>query len=188
MSIRPVRLLAQLIERGAVAEANGKGKAKLYQLAEQIYITLLPNAQKEEEHRNRVRAVVNFMTSFYCSEELVGIVKCIAEEACQLAPEDQSDHYMTYEGVISKKSDKTVIFQIIGSTPRSFFEGPTAPISLKKLFENFEGKNLSNRISNDLLKKYELIINNLNELAKERKYFHIFIVLTIRKIPKDLLH
>jgi hypothetical protein len=78
------------------------------------------------------------MTSFYATEELVKVVKGITEEACQLMPTERAEHYMAYEGIVSKVEDEAVIEKIIGNTPRDFFEGTTVPIYLKMLFEKFE--------------------------------------------------
>ncbi len=166
-------LLARLMERGAVVEANGRGKTKLYQVSERMY-NIYYLMRKRGGASQRVRAVVNFMTSFYGTEELVGAIKNIAEEACQLAPEDRSDHYMAYEGIISKKSNEKIILKIIGSTPRSFFEGPTTPTSLKKLFENFQEEELLSHI-NDLVERVKLIINDPIALKKEEKHLRAFV-------------
>jgi Flp pilus assembly protein TadD/DNA polymerase III delta prime subunit len=166
-------LLARLMERGAVVEANGKGKAKLYQVAERMY-NIYYLMRKRGEASQRVRAVVNFMTSFYAAEALVGVVKSIAEEACQLSPSDRTDHYIAYEGVISRIGNKVLMFRIIENTPKDFFEGPTTPQTTKKLLESFEEEELTHKITG-LFRKFESIKNNPKQLEKEEKYFRDFV-------------
>ena len=166
-------LLGRLIERGAVVEANGRGKAKLYQVAERMY-NIYYLMRRQGGASGRVRAVVNFMVSFYSAKELVKAVRSIAEEACQLAMTDRTDHYMAYTELISHIEDKPAVYRIIESTTPAFFEGPAIPTSLKKVFKNFEETMLLRRIS-DLLKKYESIKNNPKKLEKEEKYFRDFV-------------
>jgi tetratricopeptide (TPR) repeat protein len=165
-------LLARLIERGAVIEANGKGKAKLYQVAERMY-NIYYLMRKRGDTSQRVRAVVNFMTSFYSSEELVGIIKSIAEEACQLAPPKRGDHYVTYREVVNKIKDIPLAHRIIKITPHAFFEAPDTPTSLKELFGKFGRLEVLGHL-NTLFEKRESICNDQEELEKERKYFLAF--------------
>jgi tetratricopeptide (TPR) repeat protein len=172
-------LLARLIERGAVVEANGKARSKLYQVAERMY-NIYYLMRRRGATSERVKALVHFMVSFYGPGELVEVVKGIAEEACGLTPTERTDHYMAYVGVFSKVRDESVLYKIFGSTPRSFFEGSDIPISLKKLFEGFEQTELPRRII-DLHEKSESIRNNPKELEKEEKYFRDF----VRDHPKN---
>jgi hypothetical protein len=86
-------LLGRLIERGAVVEVNGRAKAKEYQVAERMY-NIYYLMRRRVASSGRVKALVHFMVGFYASEELVITTKGIAEEACQLALTDRSDHYM----------------------------------------------------------------------------------------------
>jgi tetratricopeptide (TPR) repeat protein len=172
-------LLGRLIERGAVVEANGKAHSKLYQIAERMY-NIYYLMRHQGAPSGRVRAVVNFVVSFYELKELVTVAKCIAEEACQLALADRGDHYMAYEGVVSQIGNKSLVYRIIGSTPRDFFEGTAVPIYLKKVFETFEEREPTRRIF-DLYEKSESIRNNPKELEKEQRYFRDF----VRKHPQN---
>jgi tetratricopeptide (TPR) repeat protein/DNA polymerase III delta prime subunit len=178
-------LLARLIERGAVVEANSKGKIKLYQVAERMY-NIYYLMRKRGETPQRVRALVNFMTSFYGVQELIGVVKSIAEEACQLAPSDRGDHYTAYGGILKKVKPETMKI-IIANTPRDFFETPTMPDSLKKLLsacnnlvDGLEQKKLIKRILKDI-EKSESLKMLPGELGKEETYFREF----INDHPKD---
>ena len=167
-------LLARLIERGAVVEANGKGKAKLYQVAERMY-NVYYLMRKRGEASRRVRAVVNFMTSFYATEELVGIAKGIAEEACQLAPADRVDHYMAYEGIVRQLKDSMLILKIVRNTPNSFFEVSEVPEFIKKLSKSLSDYSQVIEPLFSAMGKFESLIKEPEKLEKEEKYYRDFV-------------
>jgi len=128
-------LLARLIERGAVVEANGRGKAKLYQVAERMY-NIYYLMRRRVAASGRVKAVVRFMVSFYGPEELVGIAKRITEEACNLKPESREEHLFTYEALLKDKSTLPMRQKLIKAASRDFFEMPDVPDSIKRAASN----------------------------------------------------
>jgi tetratricopeptide (TPR) repeat protein len=167
-------LLGRLIEKGAVVEANGKGKAKLYQVAERMY-NIYYLMRKRGDTSQRVRAVVNFMTNWYCAEELVGIVKSIAEEACQLAPADRADHYMAYEGIVRQVKDSNLMLRIIRNTPNTFFEVSDVPDFLKKLSKDLSEYSQVIEPLSSLLGKLKILRNDPVKLEREEKYYRDFV-------------
>ncbi len=72
-------LLKRLINRGAVTSDDSK-RTKWYQLAERLY-NIYYLMRRRGAPSDRVRAVVNFMISFYGEDDLVLITRNIAEEA-----------------------------------------------------------------------------------------------------------
>ena len=165
--------LARLIERGAVVEANGKARSKLYQVAERMY-NIYHLMRHHGVPSTRIKAIVNFMVSFYGPEELVGAVKSIAEEACKLAPAERMEHYVAYEGIVDQVQDAATIYKIVQNTPRTFFESPDIPISLKNLFETTVPSDADKHL-NEVFEKYESITNDPKRLKKEEKYFRDFV-------------
>lgn len=127
-------LLRRLMERGAVVLANGQKRTKLYQVAERMYNIYYLMRRRGAPSR-RVKAVVNFMVSFYGQEELVGATQRIAEEACGLEPELRVSHYVAYEAMLEKVSARPLREKLLEVTPHSFFEAPDIPLSLKGLLE-----------------------------------------------------
>jgi tetratricopeptide (TPR) repeat protein len=125
-------LLGRLIERGAVVEANGQGKTKLYQVAERMY-NIYYLMRRRTEASWRVRALVPFMIGFYEPKELVGLTLHIAEEACVIDSAYREDHYLLYEAIIATIHTSSRREELINATPRNFFEMPDTPVSTKKL-------------------------------------------------------
>jgi len=172
-------LLARLMERGAVVEANGKGKAKLYQVAERMY-NIYYLMRKRGEASQRVRAVVNFMTGFYGADQLLNVAKNIAEEGCTLPLKERADHYMAYEGIVLRLENEKVLERILEITPRKFLEDSAVPVSLRKVVERIDKISLYRRMSN-LAKRAQTTQNDAEELENDKKRLRDF----VRNHPKD---
>jgi tetratricopeptide (TPR) repeat protein len=125
-------LLGRLVERGAVVTADGEGRKKRYQVAERMYNIYYLMRRRGAPSR-RVKAVVNFMVSFYGQEELATMAARIAEEACGLAAEMRIDHYCAYEGILKRASRLGVGDALLEATPKVFFDMPDIPGSIKRL-------------------------------------------------------
>lgn len=166
-------LLGRLIARGAVVETNGRTKAKEYQVAERMY-NIYYLMRRRVAASGRVKALVHFMVGFYGVKELVKAAKSIAEEACQLALADRSDHYMTYTGVVEQIGDTAAVYKIVRNTPQDFFASEDIPAPLRKLFKSFSIAELPNRVL-AVLKESERLRKNPKKLKKEERYFRDFI-------------
>ena len=127
-------LLGRLVERGAVVLVDGEGRKKRYQVAERMYNIYYLMRRRGAPSR-RVKAVVNFMVSFYGEEELATMAARIAEEACDLAAEMRMDHYCAYEGILERAAGSGVRDKLVEITPKGFFEMPDMPSSIKRLVE-----------------------------------------------------
>ena len=127
-------LLGRLVERGAVVPADGEGRKKRYQVAERMYNIYYLMRRRGAPSR-RVKAVVNFMVSFYGEEELATMAARIAEEACDLAAEMRVDHYCAYEGILERAASSETRYKLVEITPKGFFEMPDIPSSIKRLVE-----------------------------------------------------
>ena len=125
-------LLKRLRERGAVVEANGKGRSKLYQVAERLY-NIYYLMRRHGARSQRVRAVVNFMVAFYKETELLDVVHRLADEACQLSPEARADHYLAYEQILRCSSTNRLREKIMQLTPSDFFDAADVPNSLSEI-------------------------------------------------------
>ena len=140
-------LLARLIERGAVVEANGKARSKLYQVAERMY-NIYYLMRRHGAPSERVKALVRFMMNFYSREWLVSLTQRITEEACQLEHELRIDHYLVYEAILGSTSSRTLRDKLIEATPCSFFDIQDIPDSIK---------DLKNKKLNQLLKEADAL-------------------------------
>lgn len=178
-------LLRRLMERGAVVEANGKGRAKLYQVAERMY-NVYYLMRKRGDASRRVRAVVNFMTSFYAAEELVTVAKGIAEEACQLPPTERFDHLMAYIGIIRYVKSSEALGKIVGSTPRAFLEVPGIRNYVRDILDKTktreELRNLLKKIAEeiaeeiiDIFKGNDISTKPLQKLEEAEKQLRDFV-------------
>ena len=124
--------LQRLKERGAVVEVGGKGRKKLYQVAERMY-NIYYLMRRHGAPSQRVRAVVNFMVAFYRETELVDALRRIAEEACVLQPEARMEHYLAYEEILRYSSISRVRDTIVQATPTEFLNASDVPRSLKDI-------------------------------------------------------
>ncbi len=123
-------LLNRLIKRRLVNVYVEEKKSKWYQVSERIY-NIYYLMRRHGASTNRVKAVVKFMISFYGHDDLVHVTQLIAEEACRLSPELCEDHYLVYETILKSVPTQTLREKIVASTPRSFFESPNIPSSIK---------------------------------------------------------
>jgi tetratricopeptide (TPR) repeat protein len=124
-------LLRRLVERGAVVELIGKGRKKLYQVAERMY-NIYYLMRRHGAPSQRVRAVVNFMIAFYSETELVDAVRRIAEEACTLEPDTRMDHYLAYEELLRNASISRIWEVVMQTTPNEFLSASDVPPSLRE--------------------------------------------------------
>jgi len=124
--------LNRLVGRGAVAVAERKGRTKRYQVAERMY-NIYYLMRRHGAPARRVRAVVNFMISFYEPEQLVSIAERLALEACELEPSAREFHYSVYEGIVGGIHDPLVCNAILNKTPSNFFEAENTPDFIRNL-------------------------------------------------------
>lgn len=111
-------LMARLVSRGAVKVSEQSKRTKLYQTTERMY-NIYYLMRKRGAPSERVKAVVNFMVSFYGHDELMKVTRSIAEEACGLALEDCRDHILAFETILNKLP-QPLRSKIITSTPEKF--------------------------------------------------------------------
>ena len=138
-------LLNRLISRGAVVVVDKKGRTKWYQIAERMYNIYYLMRRRGAPSR-RVRSVVNFMVSFYEPRELVDVIQCIAQEACELEDTEKEAHYLVYQGIIDKISDNNAKHAIVSNTPPDFLESKSIPSTLRQIImpvEDDEAKRTS---------------------------------------------
>jgi len=122
-------LLGRLRERGAVAQAEGKGRSKRYQVAERMY-NIYYLMRRRGTATDRVKAVVRFMVNFYDDEGLVRVASLIAEEACSLTSDSRQDHYEAFEWIYHS-SPAIVRSRLLECMPRGFLEATDAPTSIR---------------------------------------------------------
>ena len=134
-------LLRRLVERGRVAEANGRGRRKLYQVAERMY-NIYYLMRRRGGASGRVKAVVRFMVIFYGQKELVSMTHLIAEEACKLESKYREDHYYAYEAILESVSGG-MRYKLLEATPKNFFEMPDVPDSIKEFAKSEKDKELT---------------------------------------------
>jgi hypothetical protein len=93
-------LLKRLESRGSVCVVKASGRKKSYQVTERLY-NIYHLMRLSGSQSGRVRAVVDFMVTFYEGEELAKMLSQLTEEACGLEPETPgnmvSDHYPSRE-------------------------------------------------------------------------------------------
>jgi tetratricopeptide (TPR) repeat protein len=120
--------LQRLKERGAVVEVGGKGRKKLYQVAERMY-NIYYLMRRHGAPSQRVRAVVNFMVAFYSETELVDALHRIAEEACVLQPEARIEHYLAFEEILRCRDTSRIWDTIMQVTPASLTDMFSAQVT-----------------------------------------------------------
>ncbi len=123
-------LMARLVGRGAVKVSEQGKRTKFYQTTERMY-NIYYLMRKRGAPSERVKAVVNFMVSFYGHDELMDVTRSIAEEACELAPELCRDHFVAYDAILKKLSSEEIKSQILTSAPIKFIE------SMQRFFPEF---------------------------------------------------
>jgi tetratricopeptide (TPR) repeat protein len=114
-------LMARLVSRGAVKVSVQSKRTKLYQTTERMY-NIYHLMRKRGAPSERVKAVVNFMVSFYGHDELLNVTQMIAEEACSLSPDQCENHIFTYDAILKRISSTDLKYKITCSTPSKFFE------------------------------------------------------------------
>lgn len=117
-------LLNRLRQRGAVNEQRS-GRTVRYQVAERMY-NIYYLMRQHSSRGERVRAVVEFMILYYERDEIARTVAAIGEEACSLAPDERTDHFFVYAGVLQRHSDE-LRREAIRATRPEFFELEEAP-------------------------------------------------------------
>jgi tetratricopeptide (TPR) repeat protein len=127
-------LLRRLVERGMVMEADGQGRAKLYQVSERMY-NIYYLMRRRGAPSQRVRGLVRFMVPFYGPREMVRLTRRIAEEACKLEPELRREHFWTYEAIVRSASIPSLRRRLIEAAPAEFFEMPDIPSSIRQFVE-----------------------------------------------------
>lgn len=123
-------LMARLVNRGAVKVSEQSKRTKLYQMTERMY-NIYYLMRKRGAPSERVKAVVNFMVSFYGHDDLMDVTRSIAEEACELAPELCRDHFVAYDAILKKLSSEETKSQILTAAPTRFIE------SIQKFFPGY---------------------------------------------------
>jgi len=154
-------LLRRLIERGMVVEANGQGRAKLYQVSERMYNIYYLMRRRGAPSR-RIKALVRFMVPFYGSKELVSLTRRITEEACGLEPELRKEHFWAYEGILEGMEKGLLRDKLIEITPCDFFKMPDMPTSLKGI--------AGNRLVN-LLNKADILCKKSDKLEEAEQLY-----------------
>ncbi len=144
-------LLNRLMERGAVSDAKKRGRTKYYQVAERMY-NIYYLMRRRGEASSRVRAVVDFMISFYGESEIPEIALRIAEEACRLAPKDRHEHYLAFADIARKKWDKYFSNKVYMQTPPEFFNLKDINLSYptRAIIEVVHNRQISTRLDNQL--------------------------------------
>jgi tetratricopeptide (TPR) repeat protein len=125
-------LLNRLRQRGAVTEQRS-GRTVRYQVAERMY-NIYYLMRQHSSHGDRVRAVVEFMILYYERDEIARTVAAIGEEACSLAPDERTDHFFVYAGVLQRHPD-ALRREAIRATRPEFFELKEAPPVIKALLD-----------------------------------------------------
>jgi tetratricopeptide (TPR) repeat protein len=114
-------LMARLVSRGAVKVSDESKRTKLYQTTERMY-NIYYLMRKRGAPSERVKAVVNFMVSFYGHDELMHVTSRIVDEACSLTLELCKDHVFTYEAILQRIASCELRHKIASSTPSKFKE------------------------------------------------------------------
>jgi tetratricopeptide (TPR) repeat protein len=150
--------LGRLKEKGMVIEISGKGKKKLYQVAERMY-NIYYLMRRRGTPAARVKAVVHFMVSFYQPEELVQVARLIGKEACELGVEMCKDHLLFYEGILTNSVTKPYRERLLEAVPDKFREKVGISIPGEELEEK-EGKQVADEVRK--------LIKEANELSEQK--------------------
>ena len=154
-------LLGRLKERGMVVEVGGKGKKKLYQVAERMY-NIYYLMRRRGTPAARVKAVVHFMVSFYRPEELVQVARLIGKEACELGVEMCKDHQLFYEGILTNSVTKPYREQLLEAVPDKFREIAGISIPSEELGEKelSKGETKINKEVDELFKQANILVKS----------------------------
>ena len=121
-------LLGRLAKRGMVTVARTQGRTKYYRVAERLYnIYHLMRCRGGAEQR--VRAVVEFMVSFYGPDELAGLLAEIARESLRLPGDERRDHFTALDQVIERSPHSDLLLTAL---PQILFEEPDLPDGLQR--------------------------------------------------------
>ena len=126
-------LLNRLTQRGAVV-SEVRGNAKRYYVAERMY-NIYYLMRRHGASSARVKALVNFMISFYEPEKLVSMFQHFAEEACTLAPEDRRDHFYAYEALLETSPGQGVCDKLREAALQYFGQMPDVPLAVRRFAE-----------------------------------------------------
>ncbi|MBK9262324.1 MAG: hypothetical protein IPM54_21285 [Polyangiaceae bacterium] len=125
-------LLHRLMQRGAVGEVSKEGRTIRYQVTERLY-NIYHLMRKHGGEESRVHAVVEFMIGFYEQDDIVDVVRTIADEACDTDPEARRDHFFVYGGILKRLGDDARARKILAATNPRFFQIEDAPEFIKEL-------------------------------------------------------
>lgn len=110
-------LLARLVDRKLVKEVGKGGRAKRYELVERLYNIYHLMRSRGGEQRAQMKALVEFMSMFYESDDLADIMGGIAREATSRPDEQWIDYLEVYRLLSVKLSDHSRLASV---TPPSF--------------------------------------------------------------------
>ena len=111
-------MLARLSSRGAVIKELGQGHTANYVAAERLF-NIYYLMCRHSRPSSRIRALVNFMMTYYDSDELVDTTAHIMREACGIESARRSDYHSTFDALMSNSSE-TVRCQIRARTSLDF--------------------------------------------------------------------
>jgi len=127
-------LLNRLVSRGAVEVVDERQRTKWYQVSERMY-NIYHLMRRRGGPSGRVKAIVNFMVTFYGPEELVHVSRLIAEEACSLERTKCGDHYSALGRILECTQDDALRKEILAAAPKGFLEA-AGMLALESLKEN----------------------------------------------------
>ncbi len=125
-------LLTRLEGRGLVAVDSARPRRKLYQVAERMY-NIYYLLRRQGRPTARVRAIVNFMESFYGPNELPRLAVRIAAEACHLSPGERGDHYHAFAGPLACCGPTGLRDEVLARIPPEFLSASDVPDDMRSL-------------------------------------------------------
>ncbi len=125
-------LLGRLKKRGAVSVVEQPGRTKWYRVAERMYNIYYLMRRRGAPSR-RVRAVVNFMVSFYGPNDLVKAARLIGEEAAALPAARRQDHLHALMGIIDSERTESCRNELLHALQPCVLDLPDVPETLRRL-------------------------------------------------------
>jgi tetratricopeptide (TPR) repeat protein len=155
-------LLNRLKQRGAVTEQKS-GRVGRYQVAERMY-NIYYLMRQHSGRGDRVRAVVEFMILYYDHDNIARTMAAIGEEACRLAPDERTDHFFVYAGVLQRHPDELRREAVRATRPEFFaLEGvPPVIYALREEVERSSAESKADEVDLDAL--VTLLEQNPNDL------------------------
>lgn len=178
--------LKRLEERDMVRVGDQKGRKKSYHVAERMY-NIYYLMRRRAGASGRVQALVNFMIGFYPAKELADLTTRIAEEACALAPELRSEHFLAYEAMLKEPMVQPVCEMILRDTPQEFFKAKDVPPSLRDLGNRKEWEEVEPKLLK-MLKTSGALVAESHEFVEAKRLCEEAIKLNPRKgLPRLVL-